>query len=268
MSDIDKTIETLNNKIKQKEEIILAKIEDPLTKDIIKFSLKNNSTYYRARTLFTKEPETINWIRKFNNNSIFYDIGANVGVYSLFAAIISKTKTFSFEPESNNFQILMENIVINNLNNLITPYPIGISDETKMTKLNLSKFEIGASHHTVGEFALDHNTLEKIKNRFSQGIFSTTLDNLWDQWKLPKPEYIKIDVDGIEHKIIKESSKTLKSQELKSILIEINPKRSEDKEILSILKFYKFTYSESQISRTIRESGPHEGYAEYIFYKN
>ena len=268
MPDIDKLLQTLTKKIKQKEEIILAKIEDPLTKNIVKFSLKNNSTYYRARTLFTKEPETINWIRKFNNNSVFYDIGANVGVYSLFAAIASKTKTFSFEPESNNFQILMENIVINNLNYLITPYPIGISDKNEMTKLNLSKFEIGASHHTVGEFSLDHNTLEKVNNKFSQGIFSTTLDSLWDQWKLPKPQYIKIDVDGIEHKIIKESSKTLQSQELKSILIEINPKRSEDNEILGILKFYKFTYSEKQVNKTIRESGPHEGYAEYIFYKD
>ena len=170
--------------------------------------------------------------------------------------------------ESNNFQILMENIVINNLNYLITPYPIGISDKVEMTKLNLSKFEIGASHHTVGNFALDHNTLKKLNNKFTQGIFSITLDSLWNKWKLPKPENIKIDVDGIEYKIIKGSSKTLKSQELKSILIEINPKRSKDIEILKILKFYKFTYNEKQVNKTIRESGPHEGYAEYIFYKN
>ena len=268
MANIDKLVQELSKKLKQKEEILLAKIEDPITKKIIKFSLKNNSTYYRARTLLTKEPETINWIRNFNKGSIFYDIGANVGVYSLFAAITSETKTFSFEPESNNFQILMENIVINNLNYLITPYPVGISDKIEMTKLNLSKFEIGASHHTVGNFALDHNTLERLDNKFSQGIFSTTLDSLWNKWALPKPEYIKIDVDGIEYKIVKESSKTLKSQELKSILIEINPKRSKDIEILKILKFYKFTFNEKQVNKTIRESGPHEGYAEYIFYKS
>ena len=66
MTDIDKLVQELNKKLKQKEEILLAKIKDPLTKKIIKFSLKNNSTYYRARTLLTKEPETINWIRKFN----------------------------------------------------------------------------------------------------------------------------------------------------------------------------------------------------------
>ena len=87
MANIDKLVQELSKKLKQKEEILLAKIEDPITKKIIKFSLKNNSTYYRARTLLTKEPETINWIRKFNKGSTFYDIGANVGVYSLFAAI-------------------------------------------------------------------------------------------------------------------------------------------------------------------------------------
>ena len=97
MDEVDKRVETLTKKIKQKEDLILAKIEDPVSKEIIKFSIKNNSTFYRARTLFTKEPETIDWIRKFKKNSVFYDIGANVGVFSLFAALITKSKTFSFD---------------------------------------------------------------------------------------------------------------------------------------------------------------------------
>ena len=59
MANIDKLVQELSKKLKQKEEILLAKIEDPLTKKIIKFSLKNNSTYYRARTLLTKEPENL-----------------------------------------------------------------------------------------------------------------------------------------------------------------------------------------------------------------
>ena len=42
---------------------------------------------YRAKTLLTKEPETIEWIHTFGSDDIMWDIGANVGVYSLYAAL-------------------------------------------------------------------------------------------------------------------------------------------------------------------------------------
>ena len=38
---------------------------------------------FRAETFKTKEPETIEWIDSFKKNSVFWDIGANVGIYSL-----------------------------------------------------------------------------------------------------------------------------------------------------------------------------------------
>ena len=258
-------LDELTKKIKQKSELIFAKIIDPQTNNEIKFSLRNDTTVYRAKSMFSKEPETINWIRGFDEGSVFYDIGANVGVYSLFSAINSKAKVYSFEPDSNNFQILMENILINKLNDLILAYPIGISDKTELTKLNLSIFDVGASHHTVGESLLDHNSLKKINNNVSQGIFSTPLDDLCDIWGLPEPNYIKIDVDGIENKIIKKSKKILKKTSLNSVLIEINAKREEDKEILEIMESHGFYYDIDQVKRSTRLKGRHKGYAEYIF---
>ena len=62
--------------------------------------------------------------------------------------------------------------------------------------------------------------------------------------------------------------KTLKNQDLKSVLVEINPKRNEDEEILNIFNFYKFTYDSEQVNKTLRKDGPHEGYAEYIFFRD
>ena len=44
------------------------------------------ATVNRAYTFYTKEPETVDWIDKFNNGSNFIDIGANIGIYSLYAA--------------------------------------------------------------------------------------------------------------------------------------------------------------------------------------
>src|SRR5437879_5933266 len=54
---------------------------------------------WRARTLFSKEPETIEWIRSFGPDDVFYDIGANVGIYSIFAGVRCR-KIYAFEPES------------------------------------------------------------------------------------------------------------------------------------------------------------------------
>ena len=97
--------EEFNRKIKAKNEKILATITDPITNDLIKFNIINKHTLFRAKTLYTKEPITIKWIRSFEKNSIFFDIGANIGVYSIFSAIINSSLVYSFEPESNNFNL-------------------------------------------------------------------------------------------------------------------------------------------------------------------
>ena len=44
-------------------------------------------TLWRVQTLFSKEPETIKWINNFNTEDIFIDIGANVGIYTIYAAV-------------------------------------------------------------------------------------------------------------------------------------------------------------------------------------
>ena len=257
----------LFEKLKLKQEKITASVTDPITNDLIKYNIVNKTTLWRAETLFNKEPITIKWIRSFKKNKTMFDVGANVGIYSIYAALTRMVKVYAFEPESNNFQNLMQNLVINNLNELISPFPIGISNKTELTKLQIGIFEAGSSHHTVGINHLDHNTLEIISNKVSQGIFSTTLDDLCFNWKLPIPSYLKIDVDGIESKIIAEAKKTLSDSNLESVLIEINENREEDIFIINSLKKIGFSYDKNQVEDAKRKSGPHKGYAEYLFYK-
>ena len=173
-------------------------------------------------------------IYKFIKDKIFFDIGANVGMYSIYAAMISKVKVYSFEPESNNFNALIENIISNNLMSVINAYPIAISDTSGFTSLYLSTFETGSSHHMVDK-KLDHN-LKKVAYKNKQGVFKSSLDEIIHNWQFPVPNYLKIDVDGIENIIVKNSTFLLKSVELESILIEINRNRDEDTEIISILE--------------------------------
>ena len=74
-------------------------------------------------------------------------------------------------------------------------------------------------------------------------------------------------MDGIESKIISTSKKLLSNNKLKSVLIEINPHREEDKSILKTMANFNFSYSDKQVDRAKRKSGPHKGYAEYLFYR-
>ena len=83
-----------------------------------KFFTPSGISEWRVKNFFVKEPETIEWIDNFNNNEdiIFWDIGANIGVFSIYAAAkYKKIKIIAFEPSTLNLNILTRNISINNL---------------------------------------------------------------------------------------------------------------------------------------------------------
>jgi hypothetical protein len=70
---------------------------------------------FRSATLLTKEVDTIAWIDGFKDNQVFWDIGANVGVYSLYAAIKRQLRVSAFEPSSANYYALTRNCQLNGL---------------------------------------------------------------------------------------------------------------------------------------------------------
>ena len=79
----------------------------------------------RIETLFSKEPDTIRWIENFDDKEqIFWDIGANIGIYSIYAASFSENiKVISFEPSFANLKILSRNISTNGLSCLLYTSP-------------------------------------------------------------------------------------------------------------------------------------------------
>ena len=68
----------------------------------IKFFIPNEITKWRVKTFFTQEPETLNWIDGFDkNNNIFWDIGGNIGLYSVYAALkYENANIYCFEPST------------------------------------------------------------------------------------------------------------------------------------------------------------------------
>ena len=199
-------------------------------KNGIKLGYSSDLEKWRADTFFTKEPETIAWIDSFEKNTVFYDVGSNIGGYSIYAAHKHKNiKVFSFEPVNVNFEIIKKNIFINKLTN-IYPFQIGISDKTKLTNIYLSDIREGNSGAQLDNPINEHG--EKFEALDVQKIICMSLDSLTNEYEFPLPNYLKIDVDGLEREIISGGSNLLKSQSLESILIELNTE-NEHKGILS-----------------------------------
>ena len=200
------------------------------------FSLRNfgGSTISRGFSMFRTDPEVCNWIESFGENTIVVDIGANVGLYSLYAA--SKNhKVYAFEPESLNFSCLNLNIFDNNFNDKIFAFPIAINDVEKISRLNLSSMHYGGSGNTFDRQISDSGL--KFEPIFKQGSVSFSLDEICKRLNFT-PDIIKIDVDGNELKVINGMKEVLVSKNLKSICIELNPKFKEHSEVLEILSNY------------------------------
>ena len=94
------------------------------------FYVPNPLNKYRIKTFSTKEPETLAWIDSFKKNSVFWDVGANIGLYSIYAAKASSCKVFAFEPSVFNLELLAKNININNLSLQIAIFPIALSNKS------------------------------------------------------------------------------------------------------------------------------------------
>ncbi len=197
------------------------------------FSLRNfgGSTISRGFHLFSSQPGIAKWIESFDEKSCFVDIGANIGIYSLYAAT-KKHKVLALEPESLNFACLNLNIFDNNFQNYISAYPICIDEESKISKLNMRVMKFGGSASTFDRCVGPYG--ETFKPIYEQGSVSSRLDDIVKREGL-NVNYIKIDVDGNELRVIKSMPEIIKSNNLKSICIELNPNTEEGKEVIEIL---------------------------------
>ncbi len=211
-----------------------------LKKKKITFFIPSLLSRWRVETIFSKEPETIKWIDNFKNkkNIIFWDIGANIGLYSLYCSIKkNKISVISFEPSPSNLVLLTRNISINKLNNIeVSPLPIcskkiahmnfyenSIKEGSALNSYSDSIPMINLNRFKLLGFSIDYLLLNKIYNI---------------------PDYIKIDVDGIEREILIGGKKTFYNKKIKSVLIEIDKKISNNnKFIISFFEKRNFFYN-------------------------
>ena len=201
------------------------------------------------KDFYSKEPETLQWIDNFNKKEklIFWDIGSNIGLYSIYAAVnFENIEVISFEPSTSNLRILSRNISINNLENKIKIFqlPLGVL-KNKFLNFNERKFNEGESHNSLDKNIDFEGKNIKPSNKYK--IFSTNIDQIIEDKILEVPDYIKIDVDGIEHLILKGGLSVLKNQKILEIQIEINENYTEQfTTVLEIMKQCNFKFKEKK----------------------
>jgi FkbM family methyltransferase len=176
---------------------------------------------FRWYLFSSKEPEILNYIdESMDETDIFFDIGANIGVFSLYAAKRHHgLKSYCFEPEFSNLHYLKNNIFENNLTEHIEVYSLAIGDHDGLSKLHIQDKTPGAAMHAEN---LEHieSTYEGFPVIWQEGIVSRTLDSLCLEMNVI-PNVLKIDTDGNEFKILNGAPEILKNEKLRTIIMEV-----------------------------------------------
>jgi FkbM family methyltransferase len=232
----------------------------------ISYLTPNSFLKWRVDSLFTKEPCTIEWIGGFRAGEVLVDVGANVGMYTVFAAKTRGVRVLAFEPESQNYGLLNRNLMLNGLGESVKAYCLALSDAAGFSELHLATLDAGGSCHQLGE-KVDFNH-RPAQPKFSQGCVAARLDDLVRDGIVPPPQHIKIDVDGFEPKVIAGAGQVLRAPTTRSLLIEVNQNLPDHMAMVQELNQLGFAHDAAQVARAVRKEGAFKNCAEYVFRRN
>jgi FkbM family methyltransferase len=193
-----------------------------------KMATKSKWEQYRFLSWREKEPETIAWIESFEPNSILWDVGANIGIYTLFAASRGH-RVLAFEPFLPNWITLQNNIRLNGYQDRVRAILCGIGEWNCFSTFASNQIETGSSGGQLGY----HGKIE-----YDLPVY--TLDTIKEEMSEDSPDYIKIDVDGLEPQIVSGIGSMICLKTFRSCLIEL-PKDGDDREDIFEAFFEKYT---------------------------
>ena len=160
-----------------------------------------------------KEPWTVAWIeRNARSDAVLYDIGANIGVYSLIAAKVAPgIKVIAFEPAYATYASLCENLQLNGVADSVVPLPLVLGEASRLGSFSYRDTTAGAAMHDVDTGG----------GVYEQPVVIFTLDELIERVGLEPPTLMKLDVDGSEASVLAGARETLRRPQLRSLIVEI-----------------------------------------------
>lgn len=166
------------------------------------------------------EEETLErFVDEIEPDDVFYDIGANIGLYTCIVGdSITDGEVCSFEPSPANVEALQRNIDRNGVP--ATVYEYALSNENAEIELTFSA-EVGDSGTVKGRGGLEQTVT----------VASRTVDSLVDDGDIPVPNVVKIDVEGAEYDVLDGMHSTLEHDECRCVQVELHPNFLQDQNI-------------------------------------
>jgi len=214
----------------------------------VRFLTPNSVCDFRARTFATKEPETLEWIDRLGGGRVLYDVGANVGLYSVYYAKRHETRVYAFEPSLFNLDLLAQNVYLNGVAERVAIVPLPLAAREEVATFRMTTIERGGALSSFAEnVGFDGRPLEPILEYLTVGA---SLDFLCANGLIPDPPgLLKIDVDGTEEQVLKGAARVLEAPSLVSVLIEVNSGVSSmANPIHRCLREHGFIHEQSRIS--------------------
>lgn len=156
-----------------------------------------------------------------NDTGIFVDIGANIGSVSVHAASLNdenddnpdlpEIKVFAVEPEPDNLEYLHKNINYNNLSETITICPVAVGAEKGSVLI-----ENRQGNSRTG------NTPDDLKSKEFSKVEMVTLEDLFRDYGITYCDVLKMDIEGAERQIIKQSDTDV-LRKIKYLTLEFDP---------------------------------------------
>ncbi len=183
----------------------------------IRFACATRAAARMPLSFFHHEPETRSWIdRHVRPGEVFWDVGANVGTFALYAAKAREARVIAFEPSAQTFGLLNRNIALNGLGGQVAAYCAALTDRTGLGVFHLTSASAGEALHAYG-------TAENLRGRFapafSQAVIGVAGAEFCARFGAPPPRHVKIDVDGGELPVLSGLEPLL--PEVASLLIEL-----------------------------------------------
>ncbi len=224
----------------------------------------------RANRMLDKERGTIAWLdRELRRDDVFYDVGANIGVYTIYAGyrLGDRGAVFAFEPHIPNAASLLENIFLNGLERRVSLVSSALTNEQRFDKFNYLSVNASSSTSQFGGNSYEGEIFDPVFVEIKHGC---SLDHLIERGALPPPNLVKIDVDGLDFEVLEGMSRLIASERRpRSIQIELG---SESKpKIMQLSAEAGYELREKHWSAAghtfIEEGGDPEDYPHYgIFY--
>lgn len=152
------------------------------------------------------------WLERcVRSDDVVWDVGANVGGYSLIAARLGAAAVVAVEPDVVNAGTLVRNAALNGLGGVITLLPVALTAHETVVAVEPGERDPGSTHRMlVGS------------ETRGASILGFPLDVLVSRFAFPPPSLLKIDVDGLEADVLEGATATLAREGLRSLLVEID----------------------------------------------